>query len=184
MKKNVKLILLSAIGALSVFSATTLTSCKSDKCKAIACQYGGVCTDDGACQCQPGYEGTMCEVETRKKYVGTWNVLEQGTISHKDQFITTIQHSNAIGASVAQVQITNLNNSFSSPVNATLKGDTLIIPEQTIDNKTVVGIGFLYNDDFYGEHGKFVLRYKVTYNDVKDENDFGYVIGQPSEWHK
>lgn len=65
-----------------------------------------------------------------------------------------------------------------------LKGDTIIIPEQTIDNKRVLGIGYLKNDTYYGLHGALTLRYKVTYLNTGDENDFGYVIGTPSSWHK
>ncbi|MBL7711012.1 MAG: calcium-binding EGF-like domain-containing protein [Chitinophagaceae bacterium] len=185
MKKSVKLILLSALGAFSVFSTISLSSCKRDKCKTISCQNKSSCDDeDGSCICAPGYEGSMCEVTTRNKYTGTWNVDEYGTISGRNNYIVAIENSILPGATAAEVQITNLNNSTFGRVNATLKGDTIIIPEQTIDNKRVLGIGYLKNDTYYGLHGALTLRYKVTYLNTGDENDFGYVIGTPSSWHK
>jgi hypothetical protein len=183
MKKSVKLILLSAIGAVSIFS-TIISSCSSDKCKAVSCANGGICDDKGGCVCAPGFEGSMCEVTTRDKYTGTWHVDESGTISHRDQYVVAIEHSMATGASMAEVQITNLNNSVNGRVNATVKGDTLIIPQQVIDGKTVEGTGFLQNDSYYGVHGALTLKYRITYNDVGDVNDFGFVIGQASQWHK
>lgn len=183
MKKSVKLILLSALGAVAVFSTITIGSCTRDKCKAVSCQNKGVCDDNGGCVCAPGYEGSMCEVTTRDKYTGTWNVDETGTTTNRMQYVVTINHSLATGASMADVQIGNLNNTFASSVNATVKSDTIIIPQQTIDGKTVEGIGFLQNDAFYGLHGVLTMRYRVTYNNTS-VSDFGFVIGQPSMWHK
>jgi hypothetical protein len=185
MKKSVKLILLSALGAVSVLSTISLSSCKRDKCKTVACQNTSSCNSEtGGCQCAPGFEGSMCEVTTRDKYTGTWNVDESGTISPRSNYIVAIEHSLMKGANYADVQITNLNNSIDGRVNAVVKGDTLIINEQTIDNKKVQGIGFLQNDTYYGLHGALVLKYKITYLNNGNVNDFGFVIGQASKWHK
>lgn len=185
MKKSVKLILLSALSAVSVFSTISLSSCKRDKCKTVACQNTSACNSEtGACICAPGFEGSMCEVTTRDKYTGSWNVDEQGTISPRSNYVVAIEHSLLPGANKADVQITNLNNSLSSRVNAVVKGDTIIISEQTIDNKKVQGIGYLKNDTFYGLHGSLTLKYKVTYLENGNVNDFGFVIGQPASWHK
>lgn len=185
MKKSVKLVLLSALGAVSIFSTTTLSSCKRDKCKTVACQNSSTCDEEtGACLCTPGFEGSMCEVTTRDKYTGTWNVEEQGIISPRNNYVVAIEHSLLPGANYADVQITNLNNSAFNRVNATVKGDTITIPEQTINNMKIQGIGYLKNDTFYGLHGALTLRYKVTYLANGNVDDFGLVIGQPSMWHK
>jgi hypothetical protein len=184
MKKSVKLILLSALGMVSVLSVATLSSCKRDKCKAIACQHEGVCNDDGSCQCRPGFEGSMCEVTTRDKYTGVWQVDENGTSTGRHNYIVAIEHSLVKGANYADVQITNMNNTINGRVNATVQGDTIYIPTQTIDGKTIEGIGVLHNDTYYGEHGALTLRYRIFYNDTKSESDYGYIIGEPSEWHK
>lgn len=185
MKKSVKLILLSALGAVSVFSTVFLSSCKRDKCKTVACQNTSSCDGEtGACKCAPGFEGSMCEVTTRNKYVGTWNVDEFGTISPRTNYIVAIEHSLLPGATAADVQITNMNNATFGRVNAIVKGDTLIIPEQTIDNKKIVGLGYLKNDTYYGLHGALKLKYKVTYLSNGNVNDFGYVLGTAADWHK
>lgn len=184
MKKSVKLILLSAISVASVLSVTTLSSCNRDKCKSVACQHQGICNDDGSCRCAPGYEGSMCEVTTRDKYTGTWQVDENGTTTGRQDYILAIEHSLVPGANAADVQITNMNNTINGRVNATVKGDTIYIPTQTIDGKTIEGIGQLKNDTYYGEHGALTMRYRITFNDTKAVSDYGFVIGDPSEWHK
>jgi len=184
MKKSVKLILLSALGVVSVFSTITLSSCR-DKCQTVACQNTSACDEEtGACKCAPGYEGSMCEIVTKDKYTGTWNVDEHGTISPRTLYVVAIENSLRPGATPAEVQITNMNNATFGRVNATLRGDTLIIPEQTIDNKKIEGIGYLDNGTFYGLHGSLSLKYRVTYLNNGDVNDFGFVIGVPAEWHK
>ena len=88
------------------------------------------------------------------------------------------------GSTAADVQITNLNNATFGRVNAYVLKDTIIIPEQTIDNKKVEGKGYISNDIFYGLHGTLSLKYKVTYLSNGNVNDFGFVIGTPSTWHK
>lgn len=185
MKKSVKLILLSAIGAVSVFSTVFLSSCKRDKCKTVACQNGSSCdSETGGCECAPGFEGSMCEVVTQNKYVGTWNVDEKGTISPRTNYLVAIEKSLLPGATPADVQITNMNNSAFARVNAILNGDTITIPEQTIDNKKIVGQGYLKNDTYYGLHGALTLRYKIVHLESKNEDDFGFVIGSPAQLHK
>ena len=66
MKDMLKPIILSSIAIIGVLFTVMYTSCKPDKCKAIACAYGGTC-NDGSCKCLPGYEGPNCETITRKK---------------------------------------------------------------------------------------------------------------------
>ncbi len=185
MKKSVKLVLFSAIGALTLLSSSLFSSCKRDKCKMVACQNKSNCNEEtGACVCAPGYEGSMCEIITRNKYIGTWNVDEQGTISPRANYIIAIEKSLLPGATDADVQITNLNNATFDRVNAKVSGDTINIYEQTINNIKIVGQGYLKNDTYYGLHGAMVLRYKVIYLSTGDENDFGYVIGAPADLHK
>ncbi|MCC6185677.1 MAG: calcium-binding EGF-like domain-containing protein [Chitinophagaceae bacterium] len=185
MKKSVKLILLSALGAVSILSTVSLSSCKRDKCKTVACQNASTCNEEtGGCECAPGFEGTMCEVITRNKYVGDWSVDESGTISPRTNYLIAIENSLIPGATPADVQITNMNNATFGRVNATVKNDTITIPLQTIDNKKIEGIGFLQNDTYYGLHGAITLRYKITYLESGNVNDFGFVIGQPAALHK
>ncbi len=186
MKKSVKLILLSAIGAVSFFSTLTLSSCKRDKCKTVSCQNTSTCDKEtGGCDCIPGYEGSMCEVTTREKYVGTWNVDETGSISPRNNYIVAVETSLLPGATAADVQITNLYNATFGRVNATVEGDTITIPEQTIDNKRIQGHGYIKKDIYYNLHSSLTLFYIVTTLQDGNIDDFGYKDGtNPSVWTK
>ena len=161
-----KTFLLTAIGAIAIFSTVTLTSCKEDKCKATVCAYGGVCnSDDGSCTCQTGYEGDRCETVTRDKFKGAWRVIEDGTSSNPAQYATSIEDGNNIN----DVIIHNFYNTFNPIITAQVKGDTLYVPSQQItvgeDVMTVVGKGYAVPEAFYDLHGKMVLSYSVTHSD-------------------
>jgi len=179
MNGTFKTVVLTAFSAFSIFSIATFTSCKEDKCKAITCAYGGVC-NEGNCNCKPGYEGTLCETETRKKFTGIWHVLEDGTASNANHYGASIEP----GVEINEVLIKNLRNSFVENIVANVKGDTLYIPFQTRDNKNVEGIGYLEPEKYDGSHAKFVLRYKVVDNVNSIVDDFGLDKGKASLWNK
>jgi len=178
MKARFKTIVLSALGALSVFSAVTVSSCNEDKCKAIVCAYGGVC-DDGDCTCLQGYEGPQCETVNRNRYLGSWVVTENGTITDAAQYTISVER----GDNITELRIKNLRNLFIDDVHAFVDGDTLYIPQQTVNNHTVFGNGYIIDDKYYGDYGKLVVKYRVTdANNFTD--DFGIDNGDPSLWNK
>jgi len=178
MKARFKIVMLSALGALTAFSAVTFSSCNEDKCKAIVCAYGGVCTD-GQCLCASGYEGNQCETVTRNRYLGVWHVTEDGTYSNATQYAISVEP----GPNITELRIKNFRNSFQEDIQAFVKGDTITIPNQVVETKTVRGFGFIVDDKAYGENGKIVIRYLV-----KDANnttdDYGLDNGEPSLWNK
>lgn len=177
-----KNVLYAALGLMTFFSAAIFTSCKEDKCKSTQCAYGGQCTDEGACVCLAGYEGERCETITRDKFKGVWTVTEHGTMSGVASYATTIQD----GSSVDQVIIRNMYNNFNDPVTATVRGDTIFIPNQTLADsvtRTIEGKGYVIPESFYGLHGKMVMRYRIG-NPDGTYNDFGYVGGTASDWTK
>lgn len=178
MKARFKTILFSALGAMTVFSAVTFSSCNEDKCKAIMCAYNGVCKD-GQCLCPTGYEGNQCEIITRDRYLGVWTVTEDGTYSNAAQYPVDI----VAGPNISEIRIKNFRNSFLEEVNAFVTGDTITIPDQIINNKTVRGFGFIEAEKYDAKHGKLTLRYIVTdQNGVVD--DYGVDGGEPSLWNK
>jgi hypothetical protein len=160
-----KTFLLTAIGAIALFSTVTLTSCKEDKCKATICAYGGVCNEDGSCTCQTGYEGERCETVTRDKFKGAWRVIEDGTSSQPAQYATSIEN----GTNIDEVVIHNFYNQFNPTVTAKVKGDTIYITSQQIqvgeETLTVVGKGYAVPEYYYDLHGKMILSYSVTKTD-------------------
>lgn len=178
MKARLKTIVLSALGAITVFSAVTFSSCKDDKCKAIVCAFGGVCTD-GKCLCPTGYEGPQCETVTRDRYLGIWVVSEDGSLTDAAQYSVSV----AKGDNITELRIKNFRNLFVDDVSAFVKGDTIYIPQQTVNNNEIIGNGYIVDDKFYGKNGKIVLKYMVT-DAVGNVDDFGVDGGDVSLWNK
>ncbi len=178
MKARFKTILLSALGALTVFAAVTISSCNNDKCKAIVCAYGGVCTD-GACICPSGYEGPQCETITRARYLGIWVVTEDGTLTDAARYPVSVEK----GDNITELRIKNFRNLLKEDVRAFVKGDTMYIPQQTVSNNSIIGSGYIVEDKYYGVNGKLVIRYKVT-DQAGNVDDFGIDAGDASLWNK
>jgi hypothetical protein len=178
MKARLKTIVLSALGAIAVFSAVTVSSCNEDKCKSIVCAYESTCSD-GKCTCLPGYEGPQCETITRQRYLGNWVITENGSLTDAAQYTISIEK----GDNITEVRIKNLRNLFVNDVKAFVKADTLYIPQQTVDGHSVEGSGIITWDKYYGDYGKLVVKYKVV--DAGGlVDDFGVDGGDASLWNK
>lgn len=137
MKATFKPVVFTALITIATFCGVFYMSCKQDKCKAIACAYGGAC-NDGVCKCMPGYEGTNCETVTASKFAGFWYVAETGTITNHRQYpLDIIADTNA-----TTVWIQNCYNYFPS-IRATVQGDTITIPNQQLLGKVIFGKGYL-----------------------------------------
>lgn len=178
MKARFKTIVLSALGAISIFSTVTYTSCNEDKCKGIVCAYGGVCTD-GECLCPTGYEGPQCEVVNRKRYLGNWKVTENGSITDAAQYTIVVEE----GDNITELRLKNFRNRLTTPVKAYVQGDTLYIPQQVVEDHTIQGSGLLKFGPHYGKSGVLTVRYKVIEPNT-NVDDFGVDSGDPSLWNK
>jgi hypothetical protein len=179
MKARLKTIILSALGAISAFSAVTYSSCSPDKCKAIVCAYGGVCKE-GTCICPTGYEGYQCETIIRDKYRGVWRVFEKGSRSRTAAYEVTVDY----GANMTDMVIKNFYNKLATPVNVRVKGDTMFIPQQTVEGYEIKGTGYLTESKHYGENGELRVFYSIKLPDGR-VNDFGVNdLGDVSLWHK
>lgn len=182
MKAGLKTILLAALGTFAAFSAVTYTSCNNDKCKAIVCAYGGVCKE-GECICVPGYEGPQCETKASEKFLGTWTVSEVGTYTRSVQYTINIDQ----GSSPTEILIRNFYDKLTSPVKANIVGDTIKIPQQTVDSFTVTGRGVITRKyGTYQNHADMTVWYNVKEPNGRT-NDFGttdYYNTKPSSWSK
>lgn len=179
-----KSILKAALIASISMTGMLFTSCEKDKCKEITCANNGVCNSDGSCTCPLGYEGNKCEIITRDKFKGSWNVIEDGSISSPEIYTLSIEN----GTEIDQVIIRNMNNFSNVSVNAKVQGDTLFIPLQNMVQdgitKSVEGKGYFVFEEFYGLHGKLTVKYRVI-DSEGNINDYGYRgAGVASEWHK
>jgi hypothetical protein len=184
MKSSISSILLKTLVTIAVLSAVLFQSCKLDKCKAIVCAYGGIC-NEGSCTCLPGYEGANCETITRNKFISSiWEVSEKGTISPKRKYGVAIEPA----AEVNWVTLNNFYNFFGSrSVRAYVERDTIIIPNQQINGKVIVGRGYIMSASPELVNNIIVLRYLIVdsaNNNIVD--DFGYNAAlnnsSPSVW--
>jgi hypothetical protein len=151
--KSLKSILLASVLTIGAFTSVVFTSCEKDACEDIICANGGTCTD-GACNCAAGYEGTLCETESRTKFIKSWAATDvQGT--------NTLVYTCAIasGSLITNVIISNKfsDDFFVNNVNATVSGNTINIASQQpdADGYAVAGSGTLSS-------GKITWNYTIT----------------------
>ncbi len=180
MKNLRKITLALFIGAASF--STLFTSCNNDPCKDIQCDNGGVCTE-GSCDCPAGYEGANCETLSKTKFINAagWNVTEDGTSSAADNYDVNITSNSSV---TNGVYISNVWNTFTNTVNATVVGNTITIARQApITGVYVEGSGTI---DTTLNPDRITMKYKVT-----DEtgvpittDDFGLISGSASIWIK
>jgi hypothetical protein len=177
MKARFLYFLITAFSTLTVLSG--LTSCNDDKCKAIACAYGGVCTD-GKCVCAEGFEGYQCETEMRARYMGIWTVTEDGTISDAVQYSVKVTP----GSTPREIRISNFYNAFTGPVKAYVNSDTVTIPLQAVNRWKVQGRGQIKRDPYRGINGLITFTYQVQDTVQRLIDNYGYSGGEPSKWNK
>lgn len=184
MKARLKTIAFSALFAIAAFVSVTYSSCNSDKCKAIVCAYGGVCKD-GACICAAGYEGTQCEIVSRDKYKGVWNVFEKGTYTTTTQYQVSVEN----GADMTRMVIYGFYNNINNGVNIRINGDEVTIPIQVVEGNggvkyEIQGTGTLKYEAYYAKHGEMTMRYTIKDLSTGHTDDFGVNIGEASVWTK
>lgn len=187
---KVKYIVLSTLATLALFAAVTFNACKVDKCKNVSCAYSGVCKD-GVCLCQTGYEGDHCETVTRDKFLGIWDVNEDGTITGPAQYSISITE----GSQIDHVSIDNFNNVIQGvKVDGICYKDTLYIPVQTVTLPQPLGTTYTISgkaqitdtnplNQHYYQHAIMNFYYKITdQNGIT--NEFGSLGAGPSIWAK
>lgn len=187
MNARLRSILLTASIVTTGFAAVFVSSCAEDKCKALVCANGGVCSE-GACVCPSGWEGSQCETENRARFLNgnksSWTVREDGSESPETQYPVSIVRSTD-ASQPTQVFIKNFNGAFPENVKARVKGDSIYIDPQTFPEGSVVGQGYITDDKYYGKNGQMIMRYKTT-DPNGISNNFGYDPGTTniSVWTK
>ena len=81
---------------------------QTDSCELldVTC-FRGEC-DNGICLCESGYEGEDCSIESRKKYLGVYNVIESCI-----GLDTTWNYNITLEANVLDGAVINITNLFS-----------------------------------------------------------------------
>jgi len=107
---------------LIAVAALSFTSCK-DECKDVNCANGGTC-DAGVCSCPSGYEGELCETETRAKILGTYQVSENCDSTGSATYNVTIT---AASSDVTKVLISPFGGYTGVTATCTLNGSSLTL---------------------------------------------------------
>ncbi len=151
-------------------------NCELEKCGAVLCDYGKVCVNN-ECVCPEGFEGEGCATKTRDKFIFFWGVVEDGTLSNPAQYNSSINTD----VNIKAVRLMNFRKNLGI-VSATVAGDSIFIPSQTVAGSVVVGKG-VFVDGGSTSRDKIFIWYKVT-NSSSATDDFGYDSGSPSVWTK
>ena len=185
MKKKSGILFISCCIVAAAFFSAVYSSCNRDQCKSIVCANNGVC-NRGECICPTGYGGTNCETVLRQKFLGKWTVFEKGSTTVQAQYPITIKE----GQRITDVQIVNFNNQFKTNVIATVggqNGDSLFITDQQVQDKFVLGVGYIATSTTYGQFGTISMRYEVIDSATDIINDYGYYLpdlSAASVWNK
>ncbi len=175
-------------GPLILFILLGLGSCKRNACDKISCENDAVC-EAGSCNCKIGYEGSLCEVLTRAKFVknGTYSVNEEGTSTPLSQYKATI----VAGDQINQVKIQGLRDGIfqGQDVIATIYHDTIRIFNQTVNGYEIEGIGVIKDESLEPSSNIYdKASMRITYFTKRLSDNtidyYGTNGTQPSDWSK
>ena len=187
MKAHLQTIIFTALVVFAAFSAITYSACTQDKCANAACPTKSSTCIDGFCQCYQGYEGPHCETVTRDRYLNTWIVTENGSITDAAQYSIYIERGSS-SEPINVLKIKNLRDFFIDDITAHVNHDTIYIDQQTVvvNNVSYIveGNGIITLEKYYGEHDKLIMKYKVTNLSTGMIDDFGLDGGDASLWNK
>ena len=135
--KQIRWVLGTAFFFVLIASGVVFNACVKDPCKGVSCMNDGVC-HDGRCKCAPGYEGVYCETRMYEKFIGTWQGTYRCNGSVPDQRMVVI----APGATPSTISLYNIFTQNQS-IDAQVDGYNITIAEQTINNITYKGTGYV-----------------------------------------
>lgn len=104
-----------------LFALLGLASCK-DACDDITCDKGDC--SDGICNCDRGYEGTLCDTEARTKFLGTW----KGVVNCTDNTFFDIEVENTTGEEIWDLDMGLYGNQLNTT--GTVDGDKVSYSQQ------------------------------------------------------
>jgi len=170
--KNLKSILFASLLTIGAFSVTLVTSCNPDKCADIVCVNGGSCAD-GNCSCPSGYEGTLCETETRAKFKKLWAANDNDNSTPSNNYLYSCLLADGSGPYGILIQNTFAGDFFINNITAIASANIITIPlqEPDLDGYKVAGTG-----TFSSTTNKISWNYSIT------ETSTGNVITYTGTW--
>jgi hypothetical protein len=117
----------------------------NDACSDIQCKNGGTAIANGSscsCDCQPGYEGQFCEMQSRQKILGSFNVVAYTspvTIEKPFTIITSGTYEDRVHMNLFYYNPDCGPVTYPDPPYATVNKNTLTMPPQ---------LYHIYNKDY------------------------------------
>ena len=158
MKKS----LLSFLAGAAIF-AVSLSSCSTGPCKDVNCGTNGTCVD-GNCSCEPGYEGSACDIEFATKYISAtgWSASDNTTASTAGTTLGVFTYVPTLTKGAAnRVLVSGMSGFADSVIDLTLNASTTFtIADTDAAGRTFAGTGSITAD------GKTIsANYTVTFSD-------------------
>ena len=112
-------------------SSLMLGSCK--KCKKKDCQNDASCSllnNEAVCSCKDFYEGDVCDIETRSKYVGVYTGKVTYTFSGITLPTNTLNFSvESVGSTASKFKFSATDGSSTTTFNCKLTSETSFVLE-------------------------------------------------------
>lgn len=153
--KVLRSIIITAIVTIGAIGAITYTACKKDKCNNVACLNAGTC-DGGVCTCAAGFEGSRCEVESRNKFIATFNGGDSCTVMGVNgYFINFVKKVD----NKTQMTLRNMLGNPNDSAICTLVGTDTFTFNGSNNSVTYRGSGKWSNDSLW-------MKYHVQYDTI------------------
>lgn len=147
------LILSFFISAIALLSG----SCDKRSCENVTCGFRQTCIN-GECVCPNGYEGDNCEVRSRDKMLGIYNVFTSCTVQGAacGNVLGTYTVQIREGSGIEYIQLQNIvNNSLTAE--AQIRENYIRISNQNIGATQIEGEG-----NFFESSNRIELEYSLV----------------------
>ena len=148
-----RIVLLSAMTTVAIFSAVVYTSCNKDKCDKVVCLNLGAC-NNGNCTCPVGFEGNRCETLSRDKFIFTYNGGDSCTGPVYDKYAL---YFHAVLTDPVTMTMLNILNNIQDSATCTIQSTDSFTFIGSNNSTTFTGTGKLSNDSLW-------LVYHVTHD--------------------
>lgn len=171
--------------AITAFALLTIQSCDTDPCSDVDCGSNGTCFD-GICECDPGYDGTNCNIVIRSLFTGTFDATEICDTTpdgEQDDYVSVITESFDGPEYIVIDNIYNFSNdpyfniqpeeaAVLASVSSTGGEYVVLIEEQNFTSGALPNYEIIGSGTYDPATAQITLEYSIT--DLDEEPDSEY----------
>ena len=132
-------------------------SCGGNTCDHLDCGLNGTCDENSeTCLCDEFYEGALCDIEVRAKFLGNWSGT--GECSNGGTFPIDIEISQGVDIDVIKLQSEDILQNFT--ITGQLNGDNQIDIDQFMTNISSA----VFNGDIFEDSGSLNITLTADVN--------------------